>query len=160
MSLIIAFLTALVGGGFVIHLQQAMGLEVGKAVAEAMRKMKLRGADVFPNGDATAALISTSAFDQTPVFKVARPQKIQHLIGEPGEITASGDSAARTLIVTITKVPIYACENLIAALDSTSTTIQVAGITVKPAENSKADLNKVQCDLLKPNDVVATIGGS
>ncbi|MBL8511852.1 MAG: type II secretion system protein [Betaproteobacteria bacterium] len=154
-ALIIAFLTAIVGGSFIIRNQQATGLEVGKSVAEAMRKMKSRGSDTFP-ANATAAFISTNAFDQQPLFRVnAGRTTVDHLIADPAAITAA--AASGVLTVTIAGVPSYACENLVAAMDSASTTITVGSTVVKTATSTKVDLNQVSCAFGTTTTVVATI---
>lgn len=154
-ALIIAFLTAIIGGSFVIRNQQATGLEVGKSVAEAMRKMKSRGSDTFP-ANATAAMISTNAFDQQPLFRINTGRTgVDHLIADPAAITAAATSGVLT--VTIAGVPSYACENLVAAMDSAANTITVGTTTVKSASSTKVDLNQVSCAFGSTNTILATI---
>lgn len=146
-AVLIAFVTGLIGWGWIKYRDEAKGRSVGSAVAQSMRLLNVRVNNNYALVTTTAG-VATGAFDNTPEFAInAGRTTVNHTLAGPGlgAITFAPAAANANGVVTINDVPNAACLPLVQMLDPMARTISIGGVDVRTAAAAQSDLTLVNC---------------
>lgn len=155
--LIVAVLSSLGFAGYNYYVQSEMGRKAGEAVAQSMRKMKLRQANDYSTVTINS-LISSSVFDNLPVFTVDRTgNTIRHKVGDGGSLSVAPTDSNTTASITVPGLPVFACENFVMELGSIAHTIVVGSTTVKAATDAAPNLDLVNCTFGGVTTIIAKV---